>query len=72
MSSIKNKYFGGSERGYEPTADYKKMSKSQKQAVYHFRNEPDGISRYSAGSVTFKEFSNISLQFSALYDKVND
>ena len=72
MDAIKNKYFRGSEQGYVPTTNYKKMSKTQKQAVYRLREEQYGSSSPAAGAVTYKEYTNLKRQVSAFSKKVDD
>ena len=72
MSSINNRYFRGSEWGYVPTADYKKISKSQQHPVYRLGGERYGTSRNDAITATSKECDNLNFQVSAFSKKVDD
>ena len=72
MGFIKNKYFRGSERGYVPTEEYKKISKAWQQAVYRLRQEQYGSSRPASRTYIPKDYANLKRQISALSKNVDD
>ena len=72
MGAIKNKKFRGSEQGYVPMAEYKKMSNSHKQDAYCLLQEQDGRIRPSAGIDTLKDYSDLKRQVSKFPKKVNE
>ena len=72
MGAIKKKYFREYERGYVPTAKYKKMSKAQQQAVYRICQEQYGIISPAARTCTPNYYANLKCQVSAFDKNVDD
>ena len=72
MGAIKNKKFRGSEQGYVPMSEYKKISNAHKQDAYRVRQEKDGRIRRSAGTGTHKDYSDLKRQVSKFSKNANE